>query len=300
MAKAKSETTTAITKTETAPALALVDPLAGVLGGEDLGVTGAEEMGREDVRIPAFAWNTKFVDKATGEPIPPTRFLNTITEEVKPKLRLQVITNHKSRAWSEFDEAEGKRLTHCRSWDCVTGTMAEGGERACAQCPDYQWRKDPETGKNTRRCSDVYNLVVLDRETGDIAMLRLRKTAIAPFRDFYQKHFYRKRPVAGRVGAKVDLPLFAVETHVSLKMERSGSMSWATPVFERGDVLGRDEILAGAQAVRDFREVHLAALERAAEQAEHIDGGGESGDTSFDFGANDGGSSPAAAGAGRF
>jgi hypothetical protein len=262
------------------------DPLA-VLGlADEIDVTGTEELGASDVRIPAIVFNTNYVPPGSKDPIPKTRFLNTLTEEVKEKLRLQVVIDHKSRAWSEFDEGDGKRITHCRSWDAITGRMEDGTQRPCAGCPDYNWQR--VDGKNTRKCGDVHNLVAIDRDSGEAVMLALRRTAIRPFTEYFQKHFHRKRPHPKRPGARVDMPLFAYETMVELNLERGGGMSWAEPVFERGgEPLSADEIRAGAQACRDFRDVYLGQLERVAIAAEERGGTRSTDDTSFEFGASE-------------
>lgn len=274
--------------------LALVDPLADILATTDeLGVTGTEELGGSAVRLPALVFNTKHVPKGSQDPIPPTRFLNSMTEEVREKVSLQVVYDHKSRSWSHFDEKQAKRVVHCRSWDGITGRVVEGvpghepgDERPCANCPDYKWRR--VDGKNTRNCGEVHNLVAIDRESGEVVMMPLRRTAIRGWLDFYQKNFYGKRAISqgpGKPVKRADLPLFAAITIVSLVLRRDGGMAWAEPEFTLGAILSREEILFGAETARGFLETKLAAVGDTAEQAEEQvrDGGA---DASFDFGAN--------------
>ncbi len=301
MARKIEGASTALAKEEPAGALAFVDPLAGILAeGDVLDVTGAEELGAGDVRIPVLVFNTKFTPAGQNDPIPPTRFLQTITEDVREKVTLQIVYDHKSRTWSTFDEKLGKRVVHCRSWDVVTGRMEDGHERPCKGCPDYEWTRDEASGKNVRNCGDVHNLVAIDRETQDVVMMPLRKTAISPFREYFQRHFYRKRPIAGSPPRKVDLPLFARETIATLRMERDGGMAWAMPVFEPGPMLSRDEILFGADTCRDFIAVRLRQLETAAEAADALEAPAGKGDASFDFGANEKPVEPVGTGASRF
>lgn len=243
------------------------DLLAGVFDDEEEVFTGTEEMGAEDVRLPTWALNTKGNDRVVTRP---NEFLNTVTEEVKERLHLAILTNHKTRQWRE-NGADNKPVVRCRSFDNVTGEMEDGTKRSCAGCPDYEWKTDPQTGKRSRRCGDVYNLVGIDRENGQMGVLRVKKGSIKAVKEFYQRHFYKKRRTAK---GYVDYPFFAFETIVGAKMEKGEGFTWAVPTFELGGLLPPEEIRMYSDLARsllDEQKHRLTATIDAADKGEAED-----------------------------
>lgn len=232
-----------------APVSAPVDWLGDHLGDLNIDVTGTETMGAEDVRLPTWALNAKSGKNAeTGRAVAPDEFWNTVTEKAKPKLRLIVLTNHKSREWRAEDEKK-ELVTFCRSTDGVKGTMRDGTVRACEGCRDYMWEDDPKTGKRGRRCGDVYNILGIDRETQEIGIIRMKKAAVKDFRGFYQKHFYKKRISKGRL---LDVPYFAFETVVEAEERRNDKYTWYVPRFTVGGLLPKEEIAFYAELLKSF------------------------------------------------
>ncbi len=271
-AKSESET-----EEQTSMVLAGNDPLADVLGDEDLGITGVEEADASDVRLAKLIWNFKGVNEKTGKAVSPDTLFNTVTEETKDDARVALLVLHKSHEWKEFDEAAQKSERRCSSWDRVTGEMADGTRRSCEGCPDRQWTKNPETGKRTRRCSEVANVVGLDLEDGQPVVLRFRRTAARAWSDFLNKYILGKRIVNGR---RQNMPLFAYPTEVSIKMEKKGNLTWALPVLERGEKpFSRDEILYFAESARGFKELYLDEMRHAAENGPDEDGDAPRGDS---------------------
>lgn len=275
---AKKEATALATKDEergTGLALAHNDELAGVIGDDDLGgVTGLEEADSSDIRLASLVFNFGGLDKDNNQ-IPKNRFFNTVDETIAEKKKLALLVLHKSRAWTEFVQGEGTKR-RCASWDGVTGKMDDGAERPCDGCPDYAWRTID--GKRTRRCTDVHNVVAIDRETNQPVMVKFKKTSLDPWKGYLNKHFLGKRVVGTK---RVNYPLFAFETLLSLKMEKNGANAFAVPVFDRGDVLPAEEIRAHVESARVFREVYLDREVRQVAESEH-DGAGDAPDTSFD------------------
>ncbi len=273
----------ASTTTGTGLALVQHDELAEALGDDAglLDTDGLEELDASDRKLAALVFNFKGVDQ-NDEPIPANRFFNTVDETIKPKARLALLVLHKSHAWTEYDSAEGRNKVKCRSWDRSTGETDEGTIRACKGCPDFQWRTDPQTKKRTRRCGEVHNVVAVDLDTAQPVILRLKKTHLRPWLAYLNKHFIGKRIVAGK---HLNLPLFAVETTISLEMVKgSGATPYAVPVFERGAVLPHDQLLFMHESAKAFRETYLDKVREVAEGApddDASDARGE-GDASFD------------------
>lgn len=265
----------AITKSSPAGGIGLAsemempnDWLGEHLGDLDLDVTGTESMGAEDVRLPTWALNAKSGKNAdTGRAVAPDEFWNTVTEKAKPKLHLVVLTNHKSREW-RGDDGSGDLKTFCRSSDGVRGVMADGTERACAKCPDYEWKTDPQTGKRSRRCGDVSNVLAVDRETQEIGMIRVKKTAIKEFQSFYQKHFHKKRIAKDKKTGKTtvsDVPFFVFETIVEADERKSDKFTWYVPKFSIGGLLPLDEIAFYASLLKSYMTEHLERVVRTVE-----------------------------------
>lgn len=262
MAKTKDGTALAV-KEETGTTLALAqsDELAGVLDG-DIEITGLEEVDSSDIKLAALVWNFGGLDRA-GDQIPKNRFFNTVDETVSDRKRVALLVLHKSRAWTEFVQGEGTKR-RCTSWDGVVGKMEDGTERRCAGCPDYEWKT--VNGKRGRNCSDVHNVVAIDRETNQPVMVRFKKTSIEPWKSYLNKHFIGRRVVGGK---RTNYPLFGFETQLSLRMEKNGANAFAVPVLERGAVLSREEIAQHAESARVFREVYLDREVKQVAEQEH-------------------------------
>lgn len=259
------------------------------LDGLDVGVTGLEEVDSSERRIAGLVLN--FTGLVDGNQPPKNHLVNTVTEEVSKEKTLVLLTLHKSKQYTEFVQGEGTKR-RCSSWDGVVGTMEDGRSRRCAGCPDAEWRKDA-SGKSSRNCGDVHNIVALDRATNDLLMIRAKKTALDPWKAYLNKYFLGKRTLPD--GRKADMPLFAFETRLSGKMEQKNGSAYAIPVFEpvMGEdrnpaVLPRAEVQLYLETAKGVREMYLDRVREVAESTDAADGGAPSGggDVSFDFGAN--------------
>ena len=240
--------------------LALVqnDELAN-LGDFDFGTDdGLEEIGAEDIKLPLKVFNMKGMD-AAGDPIPPNVFFDTVEETTKKKLDLVLLTLHKTNLWSEFNNAENRTEIKCRSFDRVTGTMADGTERPCQGCPDAQWRT--ENGKRSRRCGPVYNVFAVERDTKQPCVIRFKRTSLPVIQSHLNKHHIGRRIVNGK---RANYPLFAFQVTASLRMSDDGK--YAIPVLERGAVLAKEEIENAAESARFVRETLLPELVKLEEK----------------------------------
>lgn len=278
----------------TALAVAATDELAEILGDVALEHDGLEELASEDIKIAVKVANFNGVD-AAGDPIPKNVFYDTLDETTSKEIEASLLTYHKTAEWREFDNAASKTVVHCRSLDRVTGEMANGTRRACATCPDKEWVTGPD-GKRTKRCGTTYNLIGVERLTQKPFIYRARKTAVEPLVAYLNRYFIGRRPTKAGLA---NYPLFAFQTRLTLKMETKGGKSYAVPVFERGGIQTRDEILACEQNAKFYREQMipvLAAAEKHDVDASDTEGGAP--DTSFDVDAMD--AAPAAKGANHF
>lgn len=291
---AKATAAAAKISESTALATAASDELADILGDIKLEHDGLDELGADDIKIGVKVANFKGVDPA-GDPIPANVFYDTVDETTSKVLDVTLLTFHKSNEWRTFDNTKSKTVTHCRSFDQVTGEMENGTKRPCKNCPDAEW-KTGDGGKRTKNCGVVYNLIGVERLTQKPFIYRARKTAVEPLKLYLNRHFIGRRRTATGVG---HYPLFAFQTRISLKMETKAGTTWALPVFERGDVQSREEILAAQESAKFYREQMLPVLAKADAHDANAD---VEPDTSFDTDdfANDGGSAPAATGSNHF
>jgi hypothetical protein len=268
-------TGTAITKDDSPSALS-----RDMLEGLDLDLTGLEEADASDFKLASLVFNFGGLDKKTNEQIPKNVFFHTIDETQKRKVRVALLVLHKSNGWSEFVQGEGTKH-RCRSWDRVTGTMEDGTTRPCAGCPDAEWKTIG--GKRTRNCTEIANVVGEDLETNQPVMLRFKKTSIGPWKKYLNQYFLLRRIVNGK---RTNYPLFAFETNISLVLEKNGANAYAVPVFERGAVLPREEVVRLAESARAFKDVYLNREVRELAEHDDVVEQGDAPDTSFDFGAN--------------
>lgn len=259
---------------------AAFDELAELdLAADEIADDGLSEANQDDVRIPVYTLNFPGMTKA-GRPVPPDVFYNTVDEVELQGVDAVFISLHKTNMYSTRDKSTNKRLVICSSHDQVQGNM-NGTIRPCAGCPDAQWRSEKdEQGKDrkTRRCDEIYNVYSGNRATGQPFIVRFKRTALKPFKNHLQKHHLKRRLLPG--GQRTNYPLYVFSVHLTGKMAGEGQKH-ALPVIERGDTLGREEILLHAAAAKEigqhWRKV-LASVEKQAERTE----AGEDGDTSFD------------------
>jgi hypothetical protein len=176
-----------------------------------------------------------------------------------------------------YDNEEKRNRIVCRSFDRVTGTMEDGTDRPCKGCPDWQWRKDPETGKRTKNCGTVVNMYSEDRATRAPFLIRFKRTSLPVIMQHLQKHHILRRMLPG--GVRGHYPLFIYPVKLTCKMSDNGN--YAIPVVERGEQLSNDEIISYARQATELRESFLAAAERLETQVESQTSA-EAGDTSFD------------------
>ena len=252
---AKSKKTAMTTTNDTTLAAAPQDALADILGDEDLDTDGFEELEQDDIKIAAKVFNMKGKDES-GDPLLPNVFYDTVTEKTQRTVEGPLLTFVKSNAWTEYDEAEQRNKTICRSNDRETGLMLETGEeRKCAGCPDAQWRNID--GKRTRNCGPVYTIIGIERLTQQPFMLRCKRTSLSPFQQYMNRYFINRRVVNGK---RRNYPLFMHDTVVSLDMDDGGKYS--IPKFTPGEQLGADELRNCAGQAKFSREVIMPVMSK--------------------------------------
>lgn len=259
-----------------------------LLDGFDAEFTGLEEAGASDFKVGTLMLN--FGGSIDGDVPPKTAWVNTLSESIEKEPELTLLALHKSRQYQAKD-GEGKRVTVCSSWDGKTGKTAEGVARPCAGCPDYEFRR--VDGKATRNCGDVHNVAALHRSTGDVVMLRLKRTAIDPWKTFLNNTFLGKRVLPG--GKRAHYPLFSFHVKLGAKIVDGPSNSkYAIPVFNvvRGEdkrpvVPTAAELHSYAETAKGVVELYISRPADFAEpEAAHTGDAIDTSATDFDFGAN--------------
>lgn len=257
MGKTKSTDKSTALATTTDDELALLEDLG------DLGVTGHEEADAEDIKIPIRVLN--FKGKNIG-PVLPNVFVDTVTEETFDQIDCTILLYTKGRDFRYFSDAKNETVKVCRSFDRVTGRLGvdedpkidaaewPNGERSCATCPHQQWTRID--GKAHRDCGEMVSVLAIDNESKTPFFFRLRSTALAPWKAYLNKHFFKKNK--GR-----DIGVFVFSTIVSAAMEHKGNTSWAVPSFERGPMHTRADILDLSELAKRFRADLLDHVERA-------------------------------------
>lgn len=280
MATAKKKTAL-VTSDEAKEAAALAE-LSDFFDNQ-IEVSGMEEVGGEDIKLAVKLFNMGGLD-ANGNQRQKNMFFDNISEETQYEIDCVFLLTQKSHRWDEFNNGTQKTDVHCQSPDRVTGRMADGSERPCEGCSDTGWFTSKE-GKPMKRCGEVHNVVAVERLTQKPFLIRFKKTNLKPWRAHLMQHHYGTRQKAD--GGRGHIPLFAFEANVSLVMHESGN--YALPVFKRGAVLARDEMVAMHESAKGYLDMMSDVLSHAdkvdSKHAEDSDGLG--GSSSDDF-ADDG------------
>lgn len=233
------------------------------------GYDGLDDFGAEDIRIPIKTWNNKSLD-ANNRQRPADVFVDSITEEVTESIDAVLLAAKKTFRWTEYDPVQDTAVTMCASDDMVQGVMGGTGVvRPCAGCPDREWSTTPD-GKRTRRCGPVFTVVAVDERDGSPFIVRFRRTALEPFRKYIQSHF--KLRAKSKSGQRVDVPLFARTTRLSLRMHEGGK--YALPVLKAGDWLSADRFATmrdQAASLRAIIEQSPAVPDNAAAASEYAE-----------------------------
>jgi hypothetical protein len=269
---ARAEASTAL-----APAPAPTDELAGIELPADAD-DGLGEASGEDFRITTKLLNMK--GKGTdGRKIPEDEFYDTVDQTTARELDAVFLYLHKSNLFSEFNNDTGTEI-RCRSFDRVTGVMADGRERPCAGCPDDQWFTDPTTGKRRKNCGPVYNVACLDRATRMPFWYRFKRTALPVFKQHLQRHHLGRRVLAGK---RVNYPLYAFQVKLAPKLSEDGKYS--LPLITKVGALGEAEMLECVDACATIK-ANIKPLLAVADSQAAAAGESAEPDASFGFGAN--------------
>lgn len=249
---AKEETTSLATATSSA----LASDMDEIFDGFDFDVDGIGEAEKGDIILPLKVFNMKGKDKNTGRAIPKDVFFDTLTEETVETLRAVLLLAFKTHEWREWDNDTDRSVIHCRSQDRVVGRAADGRERKCKGCPDFEWRE--VDGKRVPRCGEVLHFFGVDLDTEEPFILRCKKTSYTPAQRYLSAHFRKKLVTkAGRT----NLPLFSVETRIRLQMSDNGN--YAIPVFEKGPMFERKQIFAYQDMVKFYTELmHTSDIDK--------------------------------------
>lgn len=254
MAK-KAESSTALTKAEQKEVNALSE-LSDFFDSVD--IDGMEEVGGEDIKLAVKLFNMGGLD-AGGNQRRKNTFFDNLTEETQETIGCVFLITQKTHRWDEYDNDKKKTNVLCDSPDRISGKLRENGEiRPCKDCPDTGWFND-EDGKPFKKCGEVHNVVSIERLTQRPFLIRFKKTALKAWRNYLMQNHYGARRTANGRG---NIPLFAFECHLSTKMDDSGN--FALPVFERGQVLTKDEM-------NNMYENAKGYLEMMAEVVKHAD-----------------------------
>jgi hypothetical protein len=261
-------------KTEITPANDNADPhdaLAGIDVADD--ADGLGEVDESDYRDAVMTLNFKGQDKS-GRAIPVDMFYNTLDETTHSEINAVFCLLHKSNLYSRFDNEANKTEVICRSYDRVTGTMADGTTRPCSGCPDAVWYTNAETGKRVCNCGPVYNVFGVNRDTSQGFVVRFKRSSLPVIKTHLQKHHLGRRVVKGK---RSNYPLWAFPVKLSGKLA-GPKATYAIPIIEKQDApLTPDEIRLYAANTTALAERMHAVIARA----EDVEARAEV-DTSFD------------------
>lgn len=248
-----------------------VDALAGIEGIEEIEITddGLGELSGEDIKLPVKIWNAKTLD-AEGNPILPNVFFDTVTEQTQKQLDVIFIKVHKTNEWREYDDAQGKSVVRCSSFDQVTGVMDDGLERKCEGCNDAKWDtviRDDGSKKRTRRCGPVQNVFAVELPEMKPCLVRFRRSSLTPIQTYWTRYHIKQRPVRDPKNPKrvikVNYPAYAFAARVTLKM--SDDRKYAIPVIDQTARLPKELFMQALETVSYVDAVLLDRLPKVAD-----------------------------------
>lgn len=278
----KKKTADALTSTEKKEAAALAE-LTDFF--DNVSTDGMEDVSGEDIKLAVKVFNLGGVD-AKGNARRKNVFLDNITEESSESIDCVLLLTQKTHLWQTFNNATKRNDTICQSQDRVTGTLRETSERRdCKDCPDKGWFLDEASGERKPRCGEVHNAVCIEAGTNRPFVVRFKKTALKPFRAYLMQHHFGARQKED--GTRAHIPLFAYNCKLSLSMHESGN--FALPVFERGAMLSKEEMMRMHESAKGYLEMMgdvLAVADNADDS--HASSEGGAGSTADDF-ADEGG-----------
>ena len=246
MAKAKTTGTALELTSDEAKDLAALEELGDFF--DSVGVDGMADVGGEDIKLSVRLFNLGGLDKQGNQQRKNT-FFDTVSEETQDTITCVLLLTQKTLRWDEYDNAEKRTDILCASPDRITGRMADGTTRPCEGCPDSGWFKKPD-GSPMRKCGEVHNVIAIESETQRPFIVRFKKTSLKAFRNYLMRHHFGARKTASGRG---NVPLFAFQCTLSLVMHESGN--YALPVFDRGPVLSRDDVVAMSESAKAYLEM---------------------------------------------
>lgn len=265
------------------------DELAGIdfdqLNIED---DGLGEFTPDDIKLGVWAWNAKQTDKQ-GNPIPKNIFFNTLTEETARELDVVLIKLHKTNQWTEYNDEAARNEIRCSSFDQVTGTLDDGRQRPCLNCPDAKWQQLTDSKgkvKRGRKCGPVWMVYLVELSQLQPGLIKFRRTGLTPVQNHLNRYHYGQRKTRDKNG-KIhfgNYPLYSFACKLTLRM--SDSKEYAIPVLEKGQVVPLSLMQMGNDTALYVNSVLLKNLAKINEADAHIatvvESDGADGDTSFD------------------
>lgn len=254
MAKKKDAMVTSDERKEAAALAELTDFF------DDVSTDGMEDVSGEDIKLAVKLFNMGGKDAITGDSRKKNAFFDNVTEEMQDNISCVMLLTHKTHRWDRFDNAKDETEVICESRDRKLGVLRATNEtRQCKGCPDRGWFKDPKTGDPMKKCGEVHNVVCIERESGRPFIIRFKKTSLKPFRNYLMQHHFGARKSAD--GKTTNVPLFAFVCNMTTEMHDTGK--YALPIFERGEILSREEMTSMYESAKGFHEMMQEVMTHA-------------------------------------
>ena len=137
-------------------------------------------------------------------------------------------------------------IVYCRSVDRVLPVSSEHAISArCKGCPYSAWRSATGGSRLPPLCGETYSALVLDHATQLPAWLRVKSTAIKPFRNLLTRLLMSCRVQ----GEGVTLPLAAFSIQLAAKKVIKGGDKFHVPTWGDVDLL-EDDVVSEALSLR--------------------------------------------------
>lgn len=175
-------------------------------------------------------------------------WVDDLTGGSMTELRIVILAQPPSRTfWHKtIDEGGGGSIPDCKSTnllaDAPDDNVPDPQAPKCSACQWSQWAEDLDGKRIKPKCSEAVNVLAYDVPGEKFMWIPFRGTSISPYRKYVSALMSRR------------IPIFGVETHVTLTAEKSGSLEWLVAKFDIGGPLE-------PAIVRPLREMAKRAMQ---------------------------------------
>jgi hypothetical protein len=206
--------------------------------------TGLEDYPEEKRRIPLIAWNLEFKDDK-GHNLRPDMFTNCQTNEQMELINAALIYMKQSFSRVYRDPNTNVKTLMCSSYDLKTGEPTPTDQDPNPQpisCDTCKYRRGKKGEK--KACTTVDRVLAWDLDRKFSFIFNAIHSSFVPFDNYLTRNFFSKLIHPKNPHKRMDIPLYAMHTQMTLKDEESPQgKTYYVPTFESLGVLPKEVVM---------------------------------------------------------